>query len=44
VELIGELFDKDFMNFGGQHLDERALVKRMVGVWRAAFPDLWSEW
>ncbi len=40
VELIGELFDKDFMNFGKQHLDGHALVKRIIGVWRAAFPDL----
>jgi predicted ester cyclase len=40
VELIGELFDKDFMNFGKQHQDGHALVKHIVGVWRAAFPDL----
>ena len=38
VELIGALFDKDFMNFGKQHQDGHALVKHIVGVWRAAFP------
>lgn len=40
VEMIGALFDKDFMNFGKQHQDGHALVKHIVGVWRAAFPDL----
>lgn len=40
VELVEELFDKDFMNFGKQHQDGRALVKYIVGVWRSAFPDL----
>ena len=40
VDLIPELFDKDFMNFGQQHRDGHALVKHIVGVWRTAFPDL----
>src|SRR5262249_40634095 len=40
VDLVGEFFDKDFMNFGQQHQDGHALVKHIVGVWRAAFPDL----
>jgi steroid delta-isomerase-like uncharacterized protein len=40
IELISELFDKDFMNFGEQHLDGHALIAQIVGVWRDAFPDL----
>jgi predicted ester cyclase len=39
VDLIGEFFDKDFMNFGEQHQDGHALLKHIVGVWRSAFPD-----
>jgi predicted ester cyclase len=40
VDLVGEFFDKDFMNFGQRHQDGHGLVKHIVGVWRAAFPDL----
>jgi len=40
TEKAGEFFDSSFMNFGEQHQDGIALVKRIVAVWRTAFPDL----
>jgi hypothetical protein len=37
---IDDFFAKDFMNFGQQYQDGRALVKHIVTIWRTAFPDL----
>ena len=42
VELTwwASFFDKDLMNFGQRHQDGHALVKHIVCLCRAAFPDL----
>jgi predicted ester cyclase len=39
IEKAGEFFHQDFMNFGEEHVDGISLVKRIVTVWRTAFPD-----
>jgi len=40
LEKAADFFDPAFMNFGQQYQDGIALVKRIVAVWRTAFPDL----
>jgi len=40
LDRIDDFFAKDFMNFGQQYQDGRALVKHIVTIWRTAFPDL----
>jgi steroid delta-isomerase-like uncharacterized protein len=40
LDRIDDFFAEDFMNFGQQYQDGRALVKRIVSGWRTAFPDL----
>jgi predicted ester cyclase len=41
VDRIDDFFSGDFMNFGQQYRDSRALLKHIVTVWRTAFPDLY---
>jgi steroid delta-isomerase-like uncharacterized protein len=40
LDRIDDFFAEDFMNFGHQYRDGRALVKHIVTIWRTAFPDL----
>jgi predicted ester cyclase len=40
LDRIDDFFAKEFMNFGQQQQDGRAIVKHIVTVWRTAFPDL----
>jgi steroid delta-isomerase-like uncharacterized protein len=40
LDRVGDFFAEDFMNFGQQYQDGRAIVKHIVSVWRTAFPDL----
>jgi SnoaL-like polyketide cyclase len=40
LDTVNDFFAADFMNFGQQHQDGRTIVKRIVSVWRTAFPDL----
>ncbi len=40
LDRIDGFFAKEFMNFGQQQQDGRAIVKHIVTVWRTAFPDL----
>ena len=40
LERIDDFFDKDFMNFGERYQDARPVLKQIVSIWRAAFPDL----
>jgi predicted ester cyclase len=37
---VNDFFATGFMNFGQQLHDGRTMVKRIVSVWRTAFPDL----
>lgn len=40
VDKVEDFFAEDFMNFGEQLQDVRPMLKRIVQVWRTAFPDL----
>jgi predicted ester cyclase len=40
LDTVNDFFAADFMNFGQQLQDGRTIVKRIVSVWRTAFPDL----
>ena len=40
LDTVNDFFAPDWMNFGQQLQDGRTMVKRIVSVWRAAFPDL----
>ncbi len=40
LDAVNDFFHEDFMNFGRQYHDGRALVRQIVSVWRTAFPDL----
>jgi predicted ester cyclase len=37
---IDDFFAEDFMNFGQQYQDARAILTHIVSLWRSAFPDL----
>ena len=43
VAAVDDFFGDEFTNFGRRAADARALVRAIVGVWRAAFPDLRFE-
>ncbi len=40
LDMVNDFFATGFMNFGQQLHDGRTMVKRIVSVWRTAFPDL----
>jgi predicted ester cyclase len=37
---VDDFFGDEFTNFGRRAADARALIRAIVGTWRAAFPDL----